>query len=431
MATQSIDSTHLRQYFEHLAGNTCFMDALQTTSDVDKKLLAFGDDPGLANTVVHLRLLATKNDGLVPGSLKEALRVYFVQCRKKKNAARSEKRTIAKALGLHATPPTAQSLAATGMVKVVIRDRFDDTGYKRGTLLVDRGNEDLVGSGNTALSVPVDESWYVIEPDESIIFIDSKGIGSVSLAVLRGKCSKRPDLLTYVNGVIDEAVNDRKGVRPTHGGDLIQFGWNAGPWHARVFGLVNNLTSKRLSMTARQQKDSRALGILALSWNLLVASLPAEVSTLCIEAINEAGLPSMTVKGNNSDSGYTLDLPDGSLCFSTADPIHTDQLYAPYAMNWVTFHSIVDPDQCQLHGDHSSGGNYVDVSLRVVVKCATDTVMSMQPCFKHGTTLAREGVCRQGTAINFSKHIKKAFDEAIAIEGDVKAMVTQLAGEKE
>ncbi|KAG2145621.1 hypothetical protein BD769DRAFT_1382523 [Suillus cothurnatus] len=133
----------------------------------------------------------------------------------------------------------------------------------------------------------------------------------------------------------------------------------------------------------------------ALSWNLLVASLPAE-------AINEAGLPSMTVKGNNSDSGYTLDLPDGSLCFSTAErapsegymsqnyesPIHTDQLYAPYAMNWVTFHSIVDSDQCQLHGDHSSGGNYVDVSLRVVVKCATDTVMSMQPGFKHGTTLA-------------------------------------------
>jgi len=55
----------------------------------------------------------------------------------------------------------------------------------------------------------------------------------------------------------------------------------------------------------------------------------------------------------------------------------------------------------------------------------------MQPCFKHGTTLAQEGVFRQGTAINFSKHIKKAFDEAIAIEDDVKAMVTQLAGEKE
>jgi hypothetical protein len=91
-------------------------------------------------------------------------------------------------------------------------------------------------------------------------------------------------------------------------------------------------------MTARQQKDSHALGILALSWNLLVTSLPAKVSTLCIEAINEVGLPSMTVKGNNLgeflacifcaivgihilylDSGYTLDLSDGSICFSTAE----------------------------------------------------------------------------------------------------------------
>ncbi|KAG1827439.1 uncharacterized protein BJ212DRAFT_1452509 [Suillus subaureus] len=157
-------------------------------------------------------------------------------------------------------------------------------------------------------------------------------------------------------------------------------------------------------MTARQEKDSHALGILALSWNLLVASLPAEVSASCIEAIDGAGLPSMTIKGDGSGeySGYTLDLPNGPLCFSTAkqapsegymsqnyeSPIHTDQLYAPYAMNWVTLHSIMDPDQCQLHSDCSSGGNYVDVSLRVVVKCVTDTVMSMQPKFKHGTTLA-------------------------------------------
>jgi hypothetical protein len=54
----------------------------------------------------------------------------------------------------------------------------------------------------------------------------------------------------------------------------------------------------------------------------------------------------------------------------------------------------------------------------------------MQPKFKHGTTLAREGIYRQGTAINFSTHIKKAFNEANAIEGDVKAMVTQLVEEK-
>ncbi|KAG2064062.1 hypothetical protein BDR04DRAFT_302686 [Suillus decipiens] len=143
-----------------------------------------------------------------------------------------------------------------------------------------------------------------------------------------------------------------------------------------------------------------------------------------------------------TDSGYTLDLPDGPIHFSKATrapsegymsqnyefPIHTNQLYAPYAMNWVTQHDHSGIEDPQLGDNHSSGGNYVDVSLRVVVKCATDTIMSMQPAFKHGTTLAREGVMRQGTAINFSKHIKKTFTEASEIEGDVKAMVTRLTG---
>ncbi|KAG1751726.1 hypothetical protein EDB19DRAFT_1903671 [Suillus lakei] len=337
MAPQSRDPTHLRQYFEYLAGSTLFMHALKTRSDLDVNLLTFGDDPGLTKNV--------------------------------------------KALGLHATPLTAQSLVATGIIKVVIHDRSDDTSFKRGTLSVDHGNEHLVDSGNTALSVPVDESWYVIKPDESIIFINSNGL--VSLAVLHGRCSQCPDLLTY--------VNDCKGVRPTHEGELIQFGCNAGPHHARVFGLVNNLTNKRLLTTARQQKDPRAPGTPAPSRNPLAASLPAEVSTSCIETIDGAGLPSMTIKDDSSDSGYTLDLPNGPLSVAfdiTSSPIHMDQLYVPYVMNWVTLYSIVDPDQCQLHGDHSSGGNYVDVSLRVVVKCATDTVMSMQPKFKHGTTLA-------------------------------------------
>ncbi|KAG0701054.1 hypothetical protein DFH29DRAFT_1000545 [Suillus ampliporus] len=442
MAHKSKDATQLGQYFLHLAGNASFMHALSAGADLDRDLLAFKNDMGLARTSDHLQLLTAKNSALVPGSLKTALRKYFLLRRKAKNAARCKKRTIAKALGLLATPLTAQSLAATGAARLVTRDRSDDSSYKRGTLLVDCGNEDLVDSGAMALSVPADGSWYVVEPDESIIFVDSKG--SVALAVLRSKCSQRPDLLTYVNSVIDEAVNDRRGVRPTHVGELIQFGWNAGPRHARVFGLVNNLANKRLPMTERQEKDSRALGILTLSWNLLVPSLPAEVSMACIQAMDEAGLPPMAVRGDSTDSGYTLDLPNGPLCFSTAarapsegymsqnyaSPIHTDQLYAPYAMNWVTLHDIVDPDQSQLHGDRSSGGNYVDVSLRVVVKCATDTVMSMQPKFKHGTTLAREGVCRQGTAINFSQHIKKAFNEALAIEGGVKAMVIQLAEEK-
>ncbi|KAG1743406.1 hypothetical protein EDB19DRAFT_1907041 [Suillus lakei] len=48
MAPQSRDPTHLRQYFEYLAGSILFMHALKTRSDLDVNLLAFEDDPGLA-----------------------------------------------------------------------------------------------------------------------------------------------------------------------------------------------------------------------------------------------------------------------------------------------------------------------------------------------------------------------------------------------
>jgi len=37
--------------------------------------------------------------------------------------------------------------------------------------------------------------------------------GAVELAVIRGRCQLRPDLLEYANSVVDEAVNDRRGVR--------------------------------------------------------------------------------------------------------------------------------------------------------------------------------------------------------------------------
>ncbi|KAG1751230.1 hypothetical protein EDB19DRAFT_1904087 [Suillus lakei] len=98
----------LRQYFEYLAGSTLFMHALKTRSDLDVNLLTFGDDSGLAKNASHLKLLATRNPGLVPESLKEALSGYSLQHHRKRNVAYFEKQTIAKAL------------AATGIIKVVI-----------------------------------------------------------------------------------------------------------------------------------------------------------------------------------------------------------------------------------------------------------------------------------------------------------------------
>jgi len=93
---------------------------------------------------------------------------------------------------------------------------------------------------------------------------------------------------------------------------MVQFGWNAGSRSARVFGLVNNLLQKNMDWTARQQKDTRALGILALTWNLLLASMPAEVSTACLEAIDQANLPPMASRGNTSGRRHNIMGPRGN-----------------------------------------------------------------------------------------------------------------------
>jgi hypothetical protein len=63
------------------------------------------------------------------------------------------------------------------------------------------------------------------------------------------------------------------------------------------------------------------------------------------------------------------------------------------------------------------------VLITGVIEYATMLQAWYNPCSR-GCLQTRN--CNQ-----FFKTHQKAFDEAIAIEGDVKAMVTQLAGEKE
>jgi hypothetical protein len=54
------------------------------------------------------------------------------------------------------------------------------------------------------------------------------------------------------------------------------------------------------------------------------------------------------------------------------------------------------------------GGNFVDLTLRVVVKQVTRTLMAFQPKFPHGTTCLCEAQNRMCT-ITFSQHIYEAY----------------------
>jgi hypothetical protein len=64
----------------------------------------------------------------------------------------------------------------------------------------------------------------------------------------------------------------------------------------------------------------------------------------------------------------------------------------------------------------SGGGNFVDITLRVVVEQATGTLMAFCPKFRHGTTRLC-GAHNRIVAITFSSHILKAYETAMRAGG--------------
>ncbi|KAI6046200.1 hypothetical protein EDC04DRAFT_2888345 [Pisolithus marmoratus] len=428
---------NMEEFFACLAADTTFMSALQTnalSTQEDHCIVHAAVQAQFSDTAITLEdfwCLFARHSDVAPLYLSRAVHAHRMWQKKHHNVEHGAKRTLAKDLGLKGdTLPYAKSAEAIPNFEIIIRNRVDSDKHKRGTILVDVGNEDLLADlTSPSLAVPPPgEDWYVVTPQKSAIFVNTEG--KIELVVIHGACGTHLDILEYVNSVISEAVQDRKGVRPNHGGELIQYGWNAGARHLRVFGLVNNLTQKtrkNLTDDEHQQKDGAILGILALTWKLLTKTLPEEVVAPTRAAIADAGLPPMASKEDISEHGYYLDLPCGQLQFQAAEqapaeayiPIHKDRLYAPYAFNWVTEHRVYDHKLTKIgpRNSHSLGGNYVDVSLRVVVCCAPDTAMCLRPEFRHGTTLARPGTLCQGTAINFSTHIKDAYDAAVKAGG--------------
>jgi hypothetical protein len=56
------------------------------------------------------------------------------------------------------------------------RDIDPKPSIKYGTTLVDIGNEDLVSGNKSFVSVPVDDTWYVVQHHDSAIFVDKNGM---------------------------------------------------------------------------------------------------------------------------------------------------------------------------------------------------------------------------------------------------------------
>ena len=125
--------------------------------------------------------------------------------------------------------------------------------------------------------------------------------------------------------------------------------------------------------------------------------------------------------------------------------MHTDKIYSSYAFSWVTGEEFFMHDQSSENtplaemttrsGQKPSrvlktkplskpipsianpsfknyGGNYVDISLRVIVPQAIGTLQFFDPTHPHATTVLTGEHTTRGCTITFSTRLKKAFDKA-------------------
>ncbi|KIJ52772.1 hypothetical protein M422DRAFT_242685 [Sphaerobolus stellatus SS14] len=249
---------------------------------------------------------------------------------------RCQKKNWIGVMGLKNKCKSAQDME----IPTEFHERIPPGNIKCRHILVDPTNTGLVPDGKP-YTVTGGEGWYTVKDNESIIFHDKDN------KILLAKFTD------YINNVIDDATDNCRNIRPTHPGTMIQAGWNAGPQHAHVWGLVHNLW-KKFSQESKLAKDRKMLG------------------ALCA-VIDEVGMPSMAVEGDIAESGYTLFLDDGvPLTFETADralgeayftcnysvPVHSDASYAPYTLAWFTHYE--KRPECRRK---ILGGNFLDVTL--------------------------------------------------------------------
>ncbi|KAJ7898774.1 hypothetical protein B0H13DRAFT_803926 [Mycena leptocephala] len=396
-----------------------------------------------------------------------------------------ERRNMIRSLGIMGAPRTLQDIIATqtrsdvgtlGNPKIVRRARTplnDPEAIGPRRFLADtkcRPDPDVI--------VDSAHGFYEVQTHESVIFV-SPDSNNIELVVLRNVGSETPpskELYDWLAQVVVTACIDRRNVRPTHPGTLVQVGWNAGPRHARVFGLAKSYNRVMDQATAADH-DGDVIAAMTLTWSVCRALLPTDVITEIDGYLELAGLPQMAtrqvpegecigfyyaapVKLEYAGQGYrfvingkTFDFPaherppsEGLLSQDYSAWSHIDPAWAKWGLSWNVAHEVDAPERrpptvfsagvspittrsraqiaaqntpvVRLAEDPSlwpaeGGGNFVDVSLKVKVKQSSHTLMAFRPEFMHGTTRLC-GAHSMGCTIPFCTRVLEAYNRAKA-----------------
>jgi hypothetical protein len=133
------------------------------------------------------------------------------------------------------------------------------------------------------------------------------------LVVLRGVFGSSNDLIAWLKSAVDHAVSERRDVRvwgvlfcPCIFLALIpscslmhQVSWyrwfNAGPRHARVFGLAKSY-AKRVDDITKVEHDNTIIAATTAVWGVAKAWLPANITEQIDSILLESGMPRMATR---------------------------------------------------------------------------------------------------------------------------------------
>lgn len=83
-------------------------------------------------------------------------------------------------------------------------------------------------------------------------------------------------------------------------------GWNAGPWHARVFGHAVSFVGKKPPANVQEQHDQDAIAALSLMWAFIHAYVPQEIVDDIEVLLDEIKMPHIST--NNVPDGKSFGL---------------------------------------------------------------------------------------------------------------------------
>jgi hypothetical protein len=89
---------------------------------------------------------------------------------------------------------------------------------------------------------------------------------------------------------------------------MVQIGWNAGPRHARVWGLAKSF-NRKIDKATMIGRDEDAIALLTLCWSLAKASMPREVMDTLEDSLKASGMPRIATR--NIPEGKIYDLYHG------------------------------------------------------------------------------------------------------------------------